>query len=95
MQSLPTCCGEGRKAWIEAEITRYRSACGCELASMFMLVATIWFLLYVAMGSSGWSVGQTVRHGAVWIFSTALVGKLMGLAYARIRLRMLRSLLDA
>ena len=80
-----------RHAAIEAGIRRHSSACGCELGALFMIGAAVAFVAYVTLGATGWSPGQTAWRGAVWVLSLSTVGKLLGLAYARVRLQMLRS----
>jgi hypothetical protein len=82
-----------RKAQINADIQRYRSACGCELASLFMIAAIILFLTYITYGPSNWSAGEALWRAIVWVVSVSVVGKFLGLAYARVRLYMLRSAL--
>lgn len=85
--------GEDRKTRLEAGIRYYRSACGCELASLFMIGATIVFLVYVAHGREEYAVGEALLRGVMWILPVTVGGKLLGLAYARVRLQMLRSAL--
>ena len=80
-----------RKARIQASIQRYSAACGCELASLFMIRATVSFLAYVTFRVSAWSAGGTLWRGSVWVLSLTVVGKLLGLTYARVRLHILRS----
>ena len=89
-QSAPVGHGEDRKAQIQAGINRYSSACGCELASLFMTGATVVFLTYIAFGPENWSTGGALWRGIVWGLSVTVVGKLVGLTYIRIRLQMLR-----
>jgi uncharacterized membrane protein len=84
---------EERQAQIQAGIRLYSAACGCELGSLFMIGTTVIFLTYLSFGPSSWSVGEAVRRGFVWVVSCAVVGKLLGLTYARVRLHMLRSAL--
>lgn len=84
---------EERKTRIEAGIQHYRSACGCELASVFMIGATVLFLVYVAYGREEYAVGEALWRGVMWILPVTVVGKLLGLTYARVRLHMLRAAL--
>jgi hypothetical protein len=93
VSSGPRSPGADRKAQISADIQRFRSACGCELASLFMIAATVLFLTYIAYGPGKWSAGEALWRGMVWVVSVSVVGKLLGLAYARVRLQMLRSAL--
>ena len=78
-------------AQIQAAIQRYSSACGCELGSLFMLGATVAFLAHLRFGVDHWSTAGTWWRGCLWVLSWGVVGKLLGLSYARIRLHMLRS----
>jgi hypothetical protein len=82
---------EDRKAEIQAGIQRYSSACGCEVASLFMIGATVVFLMPITFGQAGWPGGGALWRGIVWVLSVTVVGKLLGLTYARVRLQMLRS----
>jgi hypothetical protein len=91
VHSAPLAPDEDRKARIQAGIQRYSAACGCELASLFMIGATVLFLAYVTFGVANWSAGETLWRGSVWVLSLTVVGKLLGLTYARVRLHMLRS----
>lgn len=91
VHSVPLAPHEDRKARIQAGIHRYSAACGCELASLFMIGATVSFLAHVTFGVATWSPGGTLWRGSVWVLSSTVVGKLLGLTYARVRLRMLRS----
>jgi hypothetical protein len=91
MHSASLSHGEDRKAQIQADIQRYSSACGCELASLFMIGATVLFLTFIVFGPGNWTASGTLLRGCVWVFSVTIVGKLLGLTYARVRLHMLRS----
>lgn len=76
-----------RVALIRADMQHYRAACGCELGSVFTLIATVGFLGYALTGhAAGWSAAGTLGRGLLWVVSMSLVGKLLGLAYARLRL---------
>lgn len=81
---------DDRMARIQAGIQRYKSACGCELASLFMIGATVSFLAYVTFGAVAWPAGGTLWRGTAWVLSMTVVGKLLGLTYARVRLHKLR-----
>lgn len=83
--------GRDRHAAIEADIRRYSAACGCELGAVFLIGALAVFLAYVTVASTGWSRVETLWRGGIWVLSLSVAGKLLGLAYARARLEMLRS----
>ena len=74
----------------ERALNRYAFSCGCELGSAFLVAAIIAYLGVRALqplglGAIGWQqVGIALAIGVV----AALVGKLVGLLYARIRLQL-------
>jgi hypothetical protein len=78
---------------IEADIRRYQSACGCELGFAFMVGAMILFLVYFNFAAVSWSTGGSVLRGFAWVVAMSTAGKLIGLGYAQVRLRMLRAVL--
>lgn len=80
-----------RRTQIQAAIQRYNSACGCEVGSVFMVGATIVFLTYITFGPGSWSAGGSVWRGILWVLSMTVVGKFLGLTYARLRLHVLRA----
>lgn len=82
---------DDRRKQIQADIQRYSSACGCELGLAFLVGATIIFLVYLNYGPVSWSAGGSVWRGIVWVISMSAAGKCLGLAYARVRLHMLRA----
>lgn len=84
---------EYRKAQILERLKRYSSSCGCELASIFMLVAVVLFLIHIARGPAEYSLGEAAWRGFVRVLSATVLGKFLGLTYARVRLHMLRSAL--
>ena len=75
---------------IEADIHHYKSACGCEIGFAFMVGAMILFLVYVNFAAVSWSTRESVLRGFVWVVAMSVAGKLIGLGYAQVRLRMLR-----
>lgn len=81
---------DARKAWLQAGIRRQRAACGCELGSLFLIVATVAYLACVGFGVANWSAAGTLWRGIVFVLSSAVIGKLLGLAYAGVRLHQLR-----
>ncbi len=76
------------RAW-EAKLSRYYFACGCEVASVVMLLALAGYLvaLTVAPGGLRASTWRDAVGGIVVGFSAAAVGKVAGLLHARRQLR--------
>lgn len=60
-----------------------------------MIGATVLFVGYVAFGSHDYSVSEAAGRGFLAVLSAAVAGKLLGLAHARLRLRVLRHALRA
>jgi hypothetical protein len=58
-----------------------------------MLSAIIAYLAYLLCSENSWSVGESVLYGALWVILMSTAGKLLGLAFARVRLHMLRTTL--
>jgi hypothetical protein len=77
-------------AAIEADIQRYSSACGCELGALFMVGGGVVFSAYATLATTDWSTAETFWRGGLCVLSLSILGKLLGLGYARVRLRMLR-----
>ncbi len=66
---------------------RHRAACGCELGSIFTLIAVIGLGAYLITGQGGpWSGLGTLARGLTWVVSMSVAGKVLGLGYARLRL---------
>jgi hypothetical protein len=76
---------------IRADIQRHRVACGCELGSVFAAVAAVGFVAYLVTGRDDWSAWSALGRGVGWVVALSVVGKLLGLAYAQLRLIQLRS----
>jgi len=74
---------------LHREMARHRAACGCELGSVFALVAAVGFTAYVVAGLGAWPWPETLLRGLGWVVAVSVAGKLLGLLYARIRLAML------
>jgi hypothetical protein len=74
----------------EARLSRYYFACGCEVASVALLLALSAYLVAVAVtpGGLGSATWRDAGIGVVIGFAAAAFGKLVGLLYARRRLRM-------
>lgn len=80
-----------RVAELRAQIAKHQSACGCELGSVFALASLIGLVAYLMAGDPGWSVAGTLCRGLAWVVGFSLVGKVLGLGYAQLRLVQLRA----
>jgi hypothetical protein len=76
------------KAW-ETQLSRYYFACGCEVASVFLLVALVGYVLVIGVASTGFgsATWRELFGGVLICFVAAITGKVAGLLYARGRLR--------
>jgi hypothetical protein len=75
------------KPSLQARAVEYGRDCGCTLGALFMTVAVLLAALYVVV----WG-GLDLRTGLVsvaFVFVAASVGKLTGLLFAALRLRLL------
>lgn len=79
---------------IRADIRRYEASCGCELGSVFAIVSLVGYTAHVVLGQGQWPGWRGVGWVAVWVISLSVVGKLIGLAYARVRLLRLQAQLE-
>jgi hypothetical protein len=71
---------------LRSEIARHEAACGCELGSVFTLAALVVFVGGLVVHDSDWSTVGTIGRGVLWVVGCSVVGKLLGLAWARLRL---------
>ncbi len=84
------------QAW-QAKIDRYQKMCGCELGSIFLFAALFLYLGYLVfrdheIGAIWW---QDLGTGFAIVTASAVLGKVIGLAYAHIRVnRILRQIWD-
>jgi hypothetical protein len=76
-----------RVEWIRVQIRRYEASCGCELGLVFTIGSLLSYAGYVTLGPGRWSAWAA----AVVVISCSVIGKLIGLAYAHLRLIGLRS----
>jgi hypothetical protein len=80
-------------AWMELRLNRWYFACGCEQGSVAVLLTLVTSVL--------WGMLQGFDGPLIWwrilsyVAASALVGKLLGLGYARVRLRYLYRRLEA
>lgn len=76
------------RSW-EAQLSRYYFACGCEVASVVLLVALAGYLVAISQGPGGLSAStwHDAVRGALVGFAATVAGKVLGLVHARRRLR--------
>lgn len=79
---------------IRAGIRRYEASCGCELGSVFAIGSLLGYAAHVALGKGQWPGWRGAGWVALWVISLSVVGKLIGLSYARTRLVRLRAQLE-
>jgi hypothetical protein len=81
-----------QRAVLEARASRYVGECGCKLGSVFLAVASI--VVPVLIGFRGdVSVGVVVV-GVLAVFASSVVGKVLGLLIALVRLMFLHASLS-
>lgn len=72
------------RSWEEQLLTRY-SACGCDAGAVAVLVA-IAVLPVLALVAPAIRSPAGAAIAPVWILAAAMIGKALGIAYARLRL---------
>lgn len=89
LHSLPE--GSEEKVHLVTKIRKYRNECGCSMGARFLVAATFATILYWAVLSNGVRVNilWSVLASLLFIFLSAVIGKLTGLSIARFRLGML------
>lgn len=76
-------------AVVKRRLDRLRQDCGCEVGSIVMLSVTLaWIVHTLLVPAAGRSWQRTVVIGLVVLIGSALIGKLMGLGLARVRLHL-------
>lgn len=86
--------GTERVDRIRADIRRYEASCGCELGSVFAIVSLVGYTAHVVLGQGQWPGWHGAGWAAIWVISLSVVGKLIGLGYARVRLIRLQAQLE-
>ena len=71
-------------AW-KRRLERHRTDCGCRIGLMVMLAVTAIWMACPVLGSAGRFGQRSIATGLVVMFVSGLVGKLIGLALARVR----------
>jgi hypothetical protein len=72
---------------LQAQAAKYGRACGCSLGAAFLAVSALLVVIYFAAGGE-----LDLRNGlvsVVFVFIASLVGKVVGLLFATLRLRLL------
>jgi len=90
MSSIKSSSRDTVAAELRSGIAKQEAACGCELGSIFTFVALALFIAHLAVNDTDWSTAGTLGRGVAWVVGWSLIGKLLGLAWARLRLIQLR-----
>jgi hypothetical protein len=82
LRSLPA---DEVTAWIR-RLERHRNDCGCRVGLLIMLSATGAWLFYPFLSQAAGGYAQrSISMGLLVLFVSGLVGKIVGLAIARVR----------
>ena len=74
---------------VKQRLDDLRGDCGCHVGSIVMLsVTTIWIIHTLLVPAAGRSWQRITVNGLVVLIVSALIGKLMGLGLARVRLHL-------
>jgi hypothetical protein len=78
---------DGEKARLRDRARRYRNACGCALSGLFLIVS-------IAACGAGLVLADPFRWslvaiGIAFVFCASLLGKAVGIGWARVRLLLL------
>jgi hypothetical protein len=90
MSSTTPASPDTRVAELRREIATQEAACGCELGSIFTFSALALFMAHLAVNDTSWSTAGALGRGVLWVVGCSLVGKLLGLGWARLRVIQLR-----
>lgn len=80
------------KPALQARASGYSRACGCSTGALFLVASTILAAVYFAAG--GELAVRTVLAGIGFVLAASLLGKIVGLATATLRLRLLGRSID-
>jgi hypothetical protein len=76
------------KSRLQERVRKYQTECGCGMSGMFLIVAFLASVLHLMCADSfSW---RSAAAGVVLIVGAAFVGKILGIAWARARLLLLR-----
>jgi len=81
------------KTWYSKKVKEYSTACGCSLGAVFLIVSATVFLFYFYASYKNTGVIKCSLQGFLFIFLSAITGKILGLVIAKIRLTRLYFLL--
>lgn len=74
---------------VKQRLDDLRRDCGCHVGSIVMLsVTTSWIVHTLLVPAAGRSWQRTIAIGLVVLIASALIGKLIGLGLARVRLHL-------
>jgi len=76
------------RADVQARMTRYNRECGCAMGGAFMVAALLAVLLYIAV-TAAFAIG-VIGAGIAFVLISSLLGKVLGLTVASVRLELLR-----
>jgi len=83
---------DGEKARVRGRARRYAHACGCALGGAFSVFALLACLASLVVNGGAIAMGHPL--GATGVFCAGLLGKAIGVGWARTRIRLLhRSLI--
>ena len=76
------------------KISKYKFECGCKLGAIFFAIALIFFIvleiyLHTIKNSLDISYSRVNLYGAIFVFGSALLGKIVGIGTAKIKLKLL------
>ena len=77
---------EGTRAW-QARIDRLLEECGCGIGAAVALAAMGTYLVWVLTSGAPASIGATILRSLGVLFLGATAGKLVGIGWARFKLR--------
>jgi hypothetical protein len=73
---------------VQARTARYNRECGCSLGGLFMVAALLAAVAFIVV-TADFSIG-VAGAGIAFVIVTSLLGKVLGLVVASVRLGMLR-----
>jgi hypothetical protein len=85
--------GDPRKAEIRSLLATLADECGCEMGGIFFTTATIAAVAYFVMAGPPSAASGLLGIG--FVFGASVLGKLVGLTVARVRLGRLRGVIGA
>ena len=80
------------KEYLLEKTKNLSNECGCLLAGIFLVISMIILISYVFL-MSNINLLKTISIGLLFIFISAVIGKLLGIGIAKVRLLLLYKLL--